>query len=49
MDKREIQPLLFRGGAVRLASLLASRSWVVSAALGMASTTPNPSSEEEGL
>ncbi len=50
MDNPETKPLLFRGGAARLASLLASRSGVVLAALlADARHHPNPSSEEEGL
>jgi hypothetical protein len=40
------KPFLFRGGAVRLASLLASRNGVV---FRDGASTPNPSSEEEGL
>ncbi len=49
MGNSKLKPLLFRGGAARLAGLPASRSGVVPAALCMPSTTPNPSSEEEGL
>ncbi len=50
MGKSETKPLLFRGGAARLASLLASGSGVVPSALrDAAPTTPNPSPKEEGL
>jgi hypothetical protein len=51
MDNSASSPLLFRGGAARLGSLLTSRSGVVSGHARSASriaTIPNPSSEEEG-